>query len=138
MFYSHFLMEHGRAGEAIDIIDRARRLDPMSPMLLWLQSEALMLSRSDVAGSERLLRQALDLEGGAGVTSALGRRPSHPVVSSPRACACFSDRRITGARVLRMAWLYLDLDDVEAADRVVERSRPGTAVPADGDLAVPA
>lgn len=116
MFYSQFLMEHGRAGEAIDIIDRARRLDPMSPMLLWLQSDALMISRSDVAGSERLLRQALDMEGGVGAASALAKSLASrgQFAESMRLLQRSPDQGNTRAQV---AWLYLDLDDVEAADR---------------------
>ena len=125
MFYSVFLVEHGRAGEAIDIIDRARRLDPMSPTLLWLQADALMISRSDVAESERLLRQALDMEGGIGVAAA-------PLATSLQA---HHGQFAEGIRLFqrlpdqanmraRMAMLYLDMDDVEAADRVWKEADP--------------
>ena len=125
MFYFQFLMEHGRAGEAIDIIDRARRLDPMSPMLLWLQADALVIGRSDVAGSDRLLRQALDMEGGS----------TWPAGSLAWSLQTFHGQFAEGMRLIqrlpdqagmraRMAMLYLDMDDVEAADRVWKEADP--------------
>jgi len=62
MFYSFFLTSHARAGESIDVIDRARRYDPRSATLLWLEAQAIMESRSDVDTAENLLEQALALE----------------------------------------------------------------------------
>src|SRR6185436_6150551 len=56
IYYYDFLMANNRGSEAIDVIARARKLESGSAGLLWLQAEALMAARSDVDGSQRLLR----------------------------------------------------------------------------------
>ena len=50
MRYSELLMTQARAGEAIEMIDRARRIDPMTPHLHTRKAFMLFLQRSDVAG----------------------------------------------------------------------------------------
>jgi transcriptional activator of cad operon len=57
--YSDFLFSQGRRGEALELIDRARRIDPLSPALLWRKSELVLATRGDVAGMEQLLHEAL-------------------------------------------------------------------------------
>lgn len=57
--YSDFLFSQGRRGEALELIDRARRIDPLSPSLCWRKAQLLLATRSDVAGMEQLLHEAL-------------------------------------------------------------------------------
>jgi DNA-binding winged helix-turn-helix (wHTH) protein/TolB-like protein/tetratricopeptide (TPR) repeat protein len=125
MFYYDFLMEHGRAGEAIDVIDRARRLEPTSPTLLWLQAVALMAARSDVATSEQYLRQALRMEGGEDVaTIQLALSLQHNSGRFAEALRLFRSRPPDNFVRASMAILYLDLDDLPAAIEVWNGSDP--------------
>ncbi|MFL6550436.1 MAG: winged helix-turn-helix domain-containing tetratricopeptide repeat protein, partial [Povalibacter sp.] len=62
MFYSNFLSAHGRMGEALAVVQRARKLDPISPLLYSLESNALMENHSDVAGSERLMNEVSEID----------------------------------------------------------------------------
>jgi DNA-binding winged helix-turn-helix (wHTH) protein/TolB-like protein len=64
LHYANFLYDHDRRGEAMDVLRRAAELDPLAAWLYVLESNMLMLSRSDVGGSERLIRQALGIEPG--------------------------------------------------------------------------
>ncbi|HET9449088.1 MAG TPA: tetratricopeptide repeat protein [Steroidobacteraceae bacterium] len=57
--YSDFLFSEGRRGEALELIDRARRIDPLSPSLYWRKAQLLLATRGDVAGMEQLLHEAL-------------------------------------------------------------------------------
>jgi transcriptional activator of cad operon len=59
--YSDFLFSQGRRGEAMELIDRARRIDPLSPALCWRKAQLLLATRGDVAGMEQLLHEALAL-----------------------------------------------------------------------------
>ena len=59
MRFSEFLFDRYRKGEAIEMIDRARQIDPLTPSLHLRKAFLLMVSRSDVAGHDRLLREAL-------------------------------------------------------------------------------
>jgi DNA-binding winged helix-turn-helix (wHTH) protein/TolB-like protein/Tfp pilus assembly protein PilF len=59
--YSDFLFSQRRRGEALELIDRARRIDPLSPSLCWRKAQLLLATRGDVAGMEKLLREALTL-----------------------------------------------------------------------------
>jgi TolB-like protein/DNA-binding winged helix-turn-helix (wHTH) protein/Tfp pilus assembly protein PilF len=59
MRFSEFLFDQYRKGEAIEMIDRARQIDPLTPSLHLRKAFLLMVSRSDVAGHDRLLREAL-------------------------------------------------------------------------------
>lgn len=60
--YSDFLFSQGRRGEALELIDRARRIDPLSPSLYWRKAQLLLATRSDVAGMEQLLNEALAIK----------------------------------------------------------------------------
>jgi tetratricopeptide (TPR) repeat protein len=60
--YSDYLFSQGRRGEALDLINRARRIDPLSASLRWREAQLLIATRSDVAGMERLLHEALELK----------------------------------------------------------------------------
>jgi DNA-binding winged helix-turn-helix (wHTH) protein/TolB-like protein/Tfp pilus assembly protein PilF len=125
MFYYDFLVAHERTGEAIDVIHRARRLDPASPVLLWLEAVALMAGRSDVAASEQLLRQALELEGGEQV-AAIQLALSLQHHSGQFAEAMRLMQRLPADVFLRasMAILYLDMDELQAAIDVWKGADP--------------
>lgn len=60
--YTDFLFSQGRRGEALELIHRARRVDPLSASLRWREAQLLIATRSDVAGMERLLHEALELK----------------------------------------------------------------------------
>jgi DNA-binding winged helix-turn-helix (wHTH) protein/TolB-like protein/Tfp pilus assembly protein PilF len=57
--YSDFLFSQGRRGEALALIDRALRLDPLSSALYWRKAQLLLATRGDMAGMEQLLNKAL-------------------------------------------------------------------------------
>ena len=57
--FSGFLYSEYRKGEAIEMIKRARQIDPLTPDLHLRQAFMLMVSSSDVAAHDRLLREAL-------------------------------------------------------------------------------
>jgi DNA-binding winged helix-turn-helix (wHTH) protein/TolB-like protein/tetratricopeptide (TPR) repeat protein len=59
--YAWFLFRNARVGEAIDAMERARRIDPLVPELCLTQAFFVMVVRSDVAEHERLVRQALEI-----------------------------------------------------------------------------
>jgi DNA-binding winged helix-turn-helix (wHTH) protein/TolB-like protein/Tfp pilus assembly protein PilF len=125
MFYYDFLMAQNRAGQAIDVIDRARKLEPTSPTLLWLQSVALMAARSDVATSEQLLRQAMGMEGGADVAEAqLALSLQHNSGQFAEAMRLFARRPADVFVRASMAILYLDMDDLPAAIEVWNGADP--------------
>jgi DNA-binding winged helix-turn-helix (wHTH) protein/TolB-like protein len=129
MFFSGFLSLHDRAGEAIDVIERARRYDPRSAMLLWLEANAVMQTRSDVAASENMLRQAVMLEpdfAPATETLAISRRLwGGQFAETIRLLERHLDPD-SGERA-ETAIAYLDVDDLDAALRVwyVPEDPPG-------------
>jgi tetratricopeptide (TPR) repeat protein len=55
----NFLFRESRAGEAIGTITRASQIDPLTPELYETHAFFLMVTRSDVAGHDRLVREAL-------------------------------------------------------------------------------
>ncbi len=57
--FSGFLFSEYSKGEAIEMINRARQIDPLTPDLHLGQAFMLMVSSSDVAAHDRLLREAL-------------------------------------------------------------------------------
>jgi DNA-binding winged helix-turn-helix (wHTH) protein/TolB-like protein/Tfp pilus assembly protein PilF len=57
--YANFLFRESRAGEAIETITRASQIDPLTPELYQTHAFFLMVTRSDVAGHDRLVREAL-------------------------------------------------------------------------------
>src|SRR5690606_5611920 len=59
--YSDFLFSQGRRGEALDLINRARRIDPLSASLCWRQAQLVLATRSDVDAMKQLLHEALQL-----------------------------------------------------------------------------
>ena len=63
--YAHFLLRESRTGEAIETITRASQIDPLTPELYQLHAFFLMVTRSDVAGHDHLLREALAINPGS-------------------------------------------------------------------------
>jgi TolB-like protein/DNA-binding winged helix-turn-helix (wHTH) protein/Tfp pilus assembly protein PilF len=59
--YARFLFTNSRAGEAIDAMRRARRIDPMAPELCLTEAFFVMVVRSDVAEHDRLVQRALEI-----------------------------------------------------------------------------
>ncbi|OZB58479.1 MAG: hypothetical protein B7X39_18805 [Lysobacterales bacterium 14-68-21] len=57
--YAQWLFMHGRVGEALAEIERARRIEPLAPELCLTQAFFVMVVRSDVAEHDRLVEQAL-------------------------------------------------------------------------------
>jgi TolB-like protein/DNA-binding winged helix-turn-helix (wHTH) protein/Tfp pilus assembly protein PilF len=60
--YADFLFHNSRAGEAIDTIRRGRQIDPLTPELHLFHAGFLMIARSDIAGHDRLVREALEID----------------------------------------------------------------------------
>jgi len=135
MRYSELLMTQGRTGEAIEMIDRARRIDPMTPQLHTRKAFMLFLQHSDVAGSESLLREALEINPDfqlALLVLAESRYAwsgdfAEGVRLAERAIALDPDD--DSARV-SAASMYLDLDDPQAAEHVLR----GVRVRSDADV----
>jgi TolB-like protein/DNA-binding winged helix-turn-helix (wHTH) protein/Tfp pilus assembly protein PilF len=59
--YARFLFANSRAGEAIDAMKRARRIDPMAPELCLAEAFFVMVVRSDIAEHDRLVQRALEI-----------------------------------------------------------------------------
>jgi len=131
--YSDFLFSQGRRGEALDLIDRARRIDPLSAALCWRKSQLVLVTRSDVAGMEKLLHEALAL------------RPDFPTALRDLANAeymwhgDFADaiRLMERAKVVDpqsywadalVAELYLEVGDLPAALAVLRESGPSAKI----------
>jgi TolB-like protein/DNA-binding winged helix-turn-helix (wHTH) protein len=65
--YSHFadfLFRQDRIGEAIDMVSRARSIDPLTPQLYLDQASFEVVMTSDVAAHDRLVLQALQINPG--------------------------------------------------------------------------
>lgn len=132
--YSDFLFTQRRRGEAMDLIERARRIDPLSATLRWRKSQLLIATMGDVAGQQRELREALIIN------------PEYPTALRELAQSNwllrgdFADAIRLVERSLavdrdseRGDWiavgLYLDLGDPEAAKSVLRNTRrPDTLV----------
>ncbi|HET9693522.1 MAG TPA: winged helix-turn-helix domain-containing protein, partial [Steroidobacteraceae bacterium] len=57
--FANFLFGQSRIGEAIATVARASEIDPLTPGLYQLHAFLLMVARSDIAGHDRLVREAL-------------------------------------------------------------------------------
>jgi TolB-like protein/DNA-binding winged helix-turn-helix (wHTH) protein/Tfp pilus assembly protein PilF len=57
--FANFLFGQSRVGEAIETVTRASEIDPLTPGLYQLHAFLLMVARSDIAGHDRLVREAL-------------------------------------------------------------------------------
>jgi TolB-like protein/DNA-binding winged helix-turn-helix (wHTH) protein len=118
-----------RLGEALQLIERARHLDPLEPRLDVTKATFLFLRRSDFTGAEKLLKNALQ------------RDPMYEPALSRLAELYWQQRRFAegikiAEQVLAMDTeaiqprqilisLYLDIEDIDAADDVL-RSAHGS------------
>jgi len=131
--YAGFLFREGRAGEAIETIIRARRIDPLTPELHLLQAFFLMVTRSDVGGHDRLVREALEIN------------PRLPTALRQLAASRYEFRGefADAAQLIERAIavepyspdtrslardIYLDLGDPVAAAAVLDDSPPAAAM----------
>jgi DNA-binding winged helix-turn-helix (wHTH) protein/TolB-like protein/Tfp pilus assembly protein PilF len=62
--YASFLFLQARPGEALETVARASQLDPLTPELYQLHAFLRMVTSSDVAGHDRLVREALAINPG--------------------------------------------------------------------------
>jgi TolB-like protein/DNA-binding winged helix-turn-helix (wHTH) protein/Tfp pilus assembly protein PilF len=130
--YANFLFGDSRAGEAIDTIARARRIDPLTPELHLVHAFFLMVVSSDVAAHDRLVREALEIN--PDLRSALQQLAyslweysgefADAAQHIERAIAV--DSRWLPARTLARD-IYLDLGDPAAATAVLGDSAPPAA-----------
>jgi len=129
--YSDFLYSQGRRGEALDLINRARRIDPLSASLCWRQAQLVLATRSDVTAMKQLLNEALQL------------RPDFPTALRDLADAEYmwlgnfaeAIRLMERAKSVDptshwadaiIAGLYLEVGDITAASALMRDARPAT------------
>lgn len=129
--YSDFLFSQGRRGEALELIDRARRIDPLSASLCWRQAQLVLATRSDVAAMKQLLHEALQI------------RPDFPTALRDLANAEYiwhgnfaeAIRLMERAKFVDtdshwadaiIAGLYLEVGDLTAATALMRDARPPT------------
>jgi TolB-like protein/predicted Zn-dependent protease len=135
MRYSELLMSQGRLGEAIEMIDRARRIDPMTPHLHTRKATMLFLQHSDVAASEALLREALEINPDFQVALLILAESRYAWSGEFAEGVRLAERAIVldpdddSARA-SAASMYLDLDDPQAAEHVLR----GVRVRSDADV----
>jgi len=129
--YSDFLFSQGRRGEALELIDRARRIDPLSATLCWRQAQLVLATRSDVVAMKRLLHEALQIQ------------PDFPTALRDLANAEYmwhgnfaeAIRLMERAKIVDthshwadaiIAELYLEVGDLTAASALMRDARPPT------------
>jgi len=131
--HANFLFREGRTGEAIETIRRASRIDPLTPELHLLHAFFLMVVRSDVAGHDRLVREALEIN--PGLPDALRQLASSRWEYSGEfadaaqliECAIAVDPQSHFIRKLARN-IYLDLGDPVAAAAVLGDSPPAATM----------
>jgi DNA-binding winged helix-turn-helix (wHTH) protein/TolB-like protein len=57
--YADFLSSQGRSGEAIDVINRGLRVDPLSDLLMQMKADILAYGRGDIPAQQDVLRELL-------------------------------------------------------------------------------
>ena len=121
--YAELMFDQGRRGEAIELVERARRVDPLTPQVHSRKAFFLLVQRSDVAGHEALLREALEINPSYQVALLQLADSKHMWSGGFAEAAALIERAIAQdpdseyARILAAA-IYLDLDDVVAAEDV--------------------
>ena len=128
--FSRFLFGQHRKGEAIEMINRARQLDPLTPDLHLTQAFFVMVGRSDVAAHDRLVREALTINPGyepALFQLALSKyeysgqfAPALRLAEEAISQHSHSENRNLAASI------YLDLDDPLAATALIGKSPDDT------------
>jgi DNA-binding winged helix-turn-helix (wHTH) protein/TolB-like protein/Tfp pilus assembly protein PilF len=124
--FSRFLFTWHRKGEAIEMINRARQLDPLTPDLYLIQAFMVMVGNSDVAAHDRLVREALTIS--PGYKPALDQLAESKYEYSGEFAQAVrlveqavSQEPASGSRSFA-ATIYLDLDDPAAAMAVLGKS----------------
>ena len=130
-YFAKFLADRERRGEAMEVTERGRQLDPLSMPLYQTKAVMLIYSRNDVAGHDALLREALTIN------------PDHPQVLASLASSRYiwsgeiaeglqlAERlfavqpQVDAARQLVVA-MYLDVGDIDAAAALVRGSHSST------------
>jgi DNA-binding winged helix-turn-helix (wHTH) protein/TolB-like protein/Tfp pilus assembly protein PilF len=125
--YAGFLFRESRIGEALETVTRASQIDPLTPGLYELHAFLLMVARSDVAGHDRLLRQALAINPGLPSTLRQLAQSRWEYSGEFAEAAQFIERAIAAdphwppARTAARD-IYLDLGDRAAAAAVLGNS----------------
>ena len=130
--FSDFLFTQRRRGEAIEMIDRALQIDPLSPQLLHSKAFLVMVVRNDLAEHDRLLREALAINPDflpallqlANYKHFFSGEFAESIRLAEQAIA-LEPRSDDGRNLAAM--MYLDVDDPAAALAVL-RDSPQTAV----------
>ncbi len=121
--YTRFLLANGRDGEAISVIDRGLRIDPLNSALLGFKANFLRDYRGDVAGHEALLREVLannPNDAPAAISLGWSRYAlSGETADGIRILEREVERDPAGYLVRKAAAIaYLDVDDPAAAESV--------------------
>ena len=125
-YFSQFLFVENRKGEAFEMIKRARQIDPLTPDLYLGEAFLLMVTHSDVAGHDRLMREALTID--PGFNPALiqlaqsNYEYSGEFAEAIRLIEQALARDPEGKGADFAATLYLDVDDPVAAQAVLRKS----------------
>ena len=129
--FAQFLFSEHRKGEAIEMINRARQIDPLTPDLHLMQAFFVMVGRSDIAEHDRLVREALKIS--PGFAPALFQLATSKYEYSGEfaqairlAEQAMSQEPASTSRALA-ATIYLDLDDPAAALAVLSNSQEDVA-----------
>jgi DNA-binding winged helix-turn-helix (wHTH) protein/TolB-like protein/Tfp pilus assembly protein PilF len=124
--FAQFLFSEHRKGEAIEMSNRARQIDPLTPDLHLMQAFFVMVGRSDIAEHDRLVREALKIS--PGFQPALFQLATSKYEYSGEfaqairlAEQAMSQEPASPSRALAAA-IYLDLDDPAAALAVLGNS----------------
>jgi tetratricopeptide (TPR) repeat protein len=126
--YADFLFTERRRGEAMDLIDRARRIDPSSATLCVLKSQLLISTHADVDGQQRELRQALIINPGYPTAMRELARSDWMLRGNFAEAIQLVERSLAIDRASdRGDWiavgLYLDIGEAEAAKSVLRNTR---------------
>jgi len=118
MSFADFLSGQGRSGEASEVLTRALELDPYSATLHVLSADAVMSARSDVEQALKLYRTALEIH--PDYEFAMDRMVM--LEYQVHGTAATAIRRLDRPQVKlhrpALAWMYLDVDDPDAAQDV--------------------
>lgn len=131
--YAQWLFLHGRVGEALGEIERARRIEPLAPELCLTQAFFVMIVRSDVAEHDRLVEQAL------AINPALPEALYQLAYSKWEYSGHFAEaaQLIERALAVQPEWpqaralardIYLDLGDPAAAEAALGTAPPPLAM----------
>ena len=121
--FNSFLLQNGRDGEAISVIDRGLRIDPLNSALMGFKAVFLRDYRGDIAGHEALLHEVLVLnpnDAPAAIALGWSRYAFSGATAEGIAILEREAARDPGGYLVRQAaaTAYLDVDDPAAAGSV--------------------